>query len=274
MNCKKLLVLSLVCLSFNAHAWGKKGHRIVGEIAQANLSAEAKKGVSTLLNGETLSRVATWADEIKSNRHYDNSHTWHYVNYPFGKEYFDQKRDAKGDVIEALYKMEEILKNKTATPTQKSEALKFLVHFMGDLHQPMHVGSADDRGGNLTKVDWFGKEISLHFLWDEELVNLEELSFSEYAVYLNKFTTVEKTTLAQGNFLDWAIETRSYRDLVYELGEGNKVGYEYQYKVKSAMEESLRRGGLRLARIINGVFANEKLTTDYVTLREKVYKNL
>lgn len=274
MNCKKLLVLALVCFSVNAHAWGKKGHRIVGEIAQLNLTPQAKKGVSALLNGESLSRVATWADEIKSNRSYDYASPWHYVNYPFDKQYFDQKRDSHGDVLEALYRMEETLKSKTSTQTQKQEALKFLVHFMGDLHQPMHVGSADDRGGNLTKVEFLGKDTNLHHLWDDGLLELEDLSYSEYVAYLNKFTPAELKTLSSGNFLDWAVETRSYRSIVYDLGENNKIGYEYHDKVKGVMENSLKRGGLRLARIINGVFANEKLTADYVSLRDQVYKNL
>lgn len=270
---KKLLIVSMLLSSTNVFAWGKIGHRVVGEIAQRNLSKDAKKGVQDILGTDSLAQVANWADEIRSNPSYNYSGTWHYVNFPFDKTYFDQKRAETGDVLEALYRQEEILRNPKATAIEKAEALKFMVHFMGDIHQPMHVGQAEDRGGNTIRVNWFGENVTLHSLWDEKIVNFEELSFTEYATFLNHFTKDEKKDLAKGNFLDWAMDSRTHIKTVYDVGENNKPGYEYHHKIKPLMEARMKLGGLRLATVLNNIFEKKALSKEYIELRQKIYNN-
>lgn len=267
---KTILTLCVLVTSVEAFAWGKTGHRIVGEIAQKNLSLDAQKGVQSILGNETLAKVATWADEIKSNRRYDYASPWHYVNFPYGKTYFEVKKNPEGDVLEAIIRMDETLRNKRATNTEKQEALKFLVHFVGDVHQPLHVGQASDRGGNSVTVLWFEEPTNLHHVWDDSILRFEEFSYTEYVNHLNQFTNEQRVAINSGTPLDWAMETRSYAEIVYNVGTDKKLGYDYQAKAKLVVEERLRSGGLRLAKILNDIFENKPHKKEYNDLVLKI----
>ena len=172
---KKLILMTslLMILSPNAFSWGRTGHRIVGEIAQRNLDPKTLKAIRELCGEEDLSRLSTWPDEIRSDPKMGYTTPWHYVSIPNGKTYFDQKRNKDGDVIESLYRFEETLRDSKDTKEHKIEALKFLIHMTGDLHQPLHVGLAEDRGGNSIRVKWFKTETNLHSIWDEDLIDFE-----------------------------------------------------------------------------------------------------
>lgn len=268
------LICLMISFSPKAFSWGKTGHRIVGEIAQRNLTKEAQKGIKEILGDEDLSRVATWADEIRSNKKYDYSAPWHYASIPTGKTYFEQKRNKDGDVIEALFRFEETLRNPKSTKDEKSEALKFMVHMLGDLHQPLHVGLAEDRGGNTVRLKWFKGETNLHAIWDENIVDFEQLSYTEYANYLNHFTDLEKKSFTSGTFLDWARESQELRSVVYDTGGSESIGYEYHHKIKPVMELRLRQAGLRLATMLNNIFKKEVLKNDYIILRQKIRDNI
>ncbi len=271
------LICFLSLISTNALGWGKTGHRIVGEIAQHHLSSAAKQGLATILGNEDLARVSTWADEIRSDKKYSFANPWHYVSIPNGKTYFDQKRPSEGDVIFALFQFEETLLDKKATAEQKKDSLRFLVHMMGDLHQPLHVGMAEDRGGNTVRLKWFKTETNLHALWDEALIDFEQLSYKEYAKILNHFSKEETKQFASGTFVDWARESQDLRNSVYEIGgdaTGVSVGYEYHFKMKPVYELRLRKAGLRMAHVLNKVFRNEKLDKNYIELRQKVKDNI
>lgn len=269
---KTSLILLLALMTSEVHAWGKNGHRIVGEIAQLNLDKNAAREVKKLLGDEDLARVSTWPDEIRSDKKYNYTAPWHYVSIPSGKTYFDQKRVADGDVIFALFQFEETLRDKKATIEQKKDALRFMVHMMGDLHQPLHVGLAEDRGGNNVRLKWFKTETNLHALWDESIVDFEQLSYTEYTKFLNHFTKDEMKTFTAGNFMDWARESQELRNVVYDVGES--AGYEYHFKVKPTYELRLRQAGIRLASVLNKIFKDEKLDNTYLELRKKVKENI
>ncbi len=275
---KKWLILCLVSLSSLysplAFSWGKSGHRIVGEIAQRNLSKEAKKGISELLGDEDLARVSTWADEIRSERKYDFAGPWHYTSIPTGKTYFDQKRSKDGDVIEALFRFEETLRDPKKSKEEKADSLKFMVHMMGDLHQPLHVGIAEDRGGNSVKIRWFKTDTNLHALWDESIVDFEQLSYTEYSTQLNHFSKIDRDKFSKGTYLDWAYESMELRPMVYDVGNPENVSYEYHHKVKPLMEMRLRQAGLRLAEVLNSVFKKEKRDKDFLNLVIKIKENI
>lgn len=271
-----ILCSTLVVLSYSpaAFSWGKTGHRIVGEIAQRNLDAKALKGIKELAGNEDLSRVSNWPDEIRSDPKMGYTSPWHYVSIPTGKTYFDQKRNKDGDVIEALYRFEDTLRDPKATKEQKLDSLRFLVHMTGDMHQPLHVGLAEDRGGNSIKVKWFKTETNLHSLWDEELVDFEKLSFTEYASYLNHYSKDEKKEWEKGSFIDWAKESQELRPKVYDLPESGNVSYEYNYKVKPIIEQRFKQAGLRLAHVLNKIFSQEKLTKEEIEVRKKIKENI
>lgn len=272
----KKIILSIICFMFSLEvlAWGKTGHRIVGEIAQKNLSLTAQKGIERLLGNEDLARVATWSDEIRSDKKYSYTSPWHYVSIPSGKNYFDQKRAADGDIIFALFQFEETLRDKKSTTEQKKDALRFMVHMIGDLHQPLHVGLAEDRGGNNVRLKWFKTETNLHALWDESIVDFEQFSYTEYSEQLNHFTKEERASFGQGSFLDWAQESQEIRSIVYDIGPSDSVGYEYHHKVKPVFELRLRKAGLRLANVLNKIFENKELDKRYLELRQKVKANI
>lgn len=275
MISKKLVIIcALLVISPKAFSWGKVGHRVVGEIAERNLDTAAKNGIKDLLGTESLARVANFADEIKSDKSFNHTHSWHYTSIPTGKTYFDQKRNKDGDILEALFRMDETLRDPKKSKDEKVIALKFMVHLMGDLHQPLHVGLAEDRGGNSVKIKWFSEDSNLHSIWDESIINFQELSYTEYSTFLNHFTKEEKKEISKGNFIDWAKESQDLRNIVYETGTTGKLSYEYQYKTKPVVEERLRRGGLRLATVLNNVFKKSKQEKNFIELRKKVKENI
>jgi hypothetical protein len=275
---KNVILLSVFFVLFYSQAafsWGKNGHRIVGEIAQRNLNSKAQKAIAELAPSEDLSRLSTWPDEIRSDPKMGYTTPWHYVSIPNGKTYFDQKRPKEGDLIEGLYRFEDTIRDPKESKENKLFALKFLIHMVGDLHQPLHVGLAEDRGGNMIKVKWFKSETNLHTLWDEELIDFEKLSFSEYANYLNHFSKDEKKDWEKGSFMDWARESQDLRPKVYDLNGADvpNLSYEYSYKVKPVVEMRLKQAGLRLAFLLNKIFSQEKLTKDEIELRKKIIEN-
>jgi hypothetical protein len=272
---KKLIVIcALLILSPKAFSWGKTGHRIVGEIAERHLTSNTVKEIKNLLGDEDLSRVSTWADEIRSEHKFDFMGPWHYVSIPNDKTYFDQKRNKEGDVIEALFRLEETLRDPKAPKDDKIVALKFIVHAMGDIHQPLHVGRAEDRGGNNVRLKWFKNESNLHSIWDESLIDFEQLSYTEYANYLNHFKIDEIKDYKKGTFLDWAKESQDLRGAVYDATGSDSIGYEYGHKVKPIMELRIRQAGLRLANLLNSIFKREALSKEYLALRKKVKDNI
>jgi hypothetical protein len=273
---KKLLVCLFVVFSYApaAFSWGKTGHRIVGELAQRNLDAKTLKAIRDLAGDEDLSHMSVWPDEIRSDPKMGYTSPWHYVSIPNGKTYFDQKRSKDGDLIEALYRFEDTIRDPKETKEHKLDALKFLIHMTGDLHQPLHVGLAEDRGGNSIRVKWFKTESNLHTIWDEELIDFEKLSFTEYTNYLNHYSKDEKKDWEKGSFINWAQESQDLRPKVYDIGEGASLSYEYNYKVKPIVELRLKQAGLRLAFILNKIFNQEKLGKDEIDLRKKIKENI
>lgn len=276
---KKLLLVVFLVVSYSprAFSWGKTGHRIVGEIAQRNLNPKILKKIRELAGDEDLSKLSTWPDEIRSDPKMGYTAPWHYVSIPNGKTYFDQKGNKDGDLIEALYRFEDTLRDPKETKEHKLDALKFLIHMTGDLHQPLHVGLAEDRGGNSIRVKWFRSETNLHTIWDDELVDFEKLSFTEYANYLNHFSSDEKKTFEKGTYIDWGKESQDLRPKVYEFGgpsESSALSYEYNFKVKPTVELRLKQAGLRLAYVLTKIFSSDKLTKEEVDLRKKIKENM
>ena len=179
--------------------WGKTGHRVVAEIAKKNLTENALKKINSILDGESLPTVSTWADEIKSDPESRKYNTWHYVNIPLDEDYADIEKNKNGDVVTAINECIEVLKNKNSPLSSKVFYLKFLIHLVGDIHQPLHVGRFEDRGGNDIKVKFFGKQTNLHRLWDTDMINDHMMSYSEFAENLDKIKFIN-TSLIKDSF--------------------------------------------------------------------------
>jgi hypothetical protein len=240
---------------FAAPDWGKNGHRVVGAIAEAHLSNKAKKAIYKLLDGKSLAMVSTFADEIRSDDRFRAFAPWHYVSFPFDTTYETHPKSEKGDIIVAINKCIDIIKDENTTRDDKEFYLKMLVHFIGDLHQPLHVGLSEDKGGNRFQVQWFDKGTNLHSVWDTDIIESYEMSYTELAANRKKLSKVQIDSLKQGNAAIWAAESRVLCKDIYEnTSPGDKLGYRYSYDYLEITKMQLQKGGIRLAAVLNDIF--------------------
>jgi len=257
----KSCILLFVCMltfsvsAFSAEDWGKTGHRATGEIAEKHLTNKAKRAIEKLLGGESLAFVSTYSDEIRSDERYKQLGPWHYVNFPFEKTYKTHPKSEKGDIIVAINACISALKNENVSNEDKIFNLKMLVHFIGDLHQPLHVGKSDDRGGNRFQVLWFNEETNLHTVWDTKMIESYNMSYSELAAASSKLSKEQMIQLQQGSLLDWVNESRELcKDVYTNTESGENLGYKYMYRYVNVVRSQIQKGGIRLAGILNDLF--------------------
>ncbi len=231
---------------------GKTGHRIVGEIAETYLTKNAKDQIKKLMGHHDISRMTVWADEIKSDPEWKHANNWHWCTIPDNEKYIKGKYD--GLAVEKLKEFITTLKTKKSTPQDKQIALKFLVHIIGDLHQPLHVGNGKDRGGNSIRLKWFGESTNLHSIWDTKLIDFQKLSYSEYANYLLLEENRGMIRKWQADsILVYIHESRDLRKQCYEFLDED-LKWEYFYINKSLLETRLLQGGIRLSGELNRIF--------------------
>ncbi len=250
-----LTIAAAFLVNINAFGWGQTGHRVIGQIAENHLSSKAKKEIEKILGNESLAFASTWMDEVKSDDTYDHTHDWHWVTIPEGQTYEESQKNPDGDLIEALDRLKKVLCDEKTTLEKKKEALRFIVHLIGDLHQPLHVGSKDDRGGNAVKVKWFGKDSNLHRVWDSNIIDSKDFSFSELAEELDQVAKDQVEKWQSGSVLDWANESQTYHEQVYNTGNTDRMGYRYMYENWDLVQQQLLKGGIRLAGFLNETFS-------------------
>jgi hypothetical protein len=240
----------------NSMVWGKTGHRVTGHVAEHHLSRKAKRAISELLEGHSLAFVSTYADEIKSDRSYSKFSPWHYVNYPLDSTYEAAEKSEFGDIVQGTETCIAVLKDPNSTREDKIFYLKMLVHFIGDLHQPMHVGRSEDRGGNDIQLQWFNQGTNLHRVWDSNLIDSYGMSYEELGNELiRSYKRSQVKALMQGQVLDWVEETHQITKVVYgSVKKGEKLRYEYSYQFNATVFDQLHKGGVRLAYLLNQIF--------------------
>lgn len=234
--------------------WGQIGHRVIGETAQRHLNSRAQIKIDGILEGQSLAQVSNWMDNIKSDPGFDSLRAWHYVSIPDGMKYEESKKNTQGDLITACEKMISALKSGELNSEQEAIHLKILVHLVGDLHQPLHIGRADDRGANDIKVEFFWKSSNLHRVWDSEMIDSKQYSYTELADVVSNITHDDFQKAQAGSIRDRAHEAMQYRAMIYDLPEDKKIGYEYRYKTWPLMKNQLAKGGIYLARILNEIY--------------------
>jgi hypothetical protein len=248
------LMLSTMCPS--AFGWGLEGHRIIAIIAKKNMTAAALKNASAILGGASLESVASWADDYQ--RSHPETEPWHFINIPLQSSSLDLARDCpNGNCVTA--KAEEflaVLKNTSASQSDRAFALKFLVHIIGDLHQPLHCEDNNDGGGNDRHVIFHGQAENLHSLWDSGLIEHINGNAAEYAADLESDINEEdKIAWGDGTIEEWAMEAHDIAQaMAYsQLGTKNPavIGPSYENSMKPFIESQLRKAGIRLATLLN-----------------------
>ncbi len=245
-----------------AWGWGRLGHRVAGKIAEDRLTPAARAAVRDLLGpGESLADVSTWADEVRRDR--PESGPWHYVNVPISEPKYDRKFEPKeGCVVVKVEDFRKILADPRKSRAERQEALKFLAHFVQDMHQPVHVGHRDDRGGNDLQVQFFGQGSNLHRVWDSGLFDQVNRPEKEWVEALSKTITPELAAeWSRGGPVDWADESLAIARKAYrnpftqnELKKGARLGQEYEDANLPLAERRLAQAGVRLAWVLNTIF--------------------
>lgn len=227
---------------------------MIAAIAEKHLSHKAKRMIKKLLINEDLAEASTFPDEQRSNPSefwQKTASPWHYVNVHEGEVY--ENAPPEGDSITALEMFSRQLKSKETSLETKQLALKFIIHIVGDLHQPFHSGTDLDRGGGTIKLTFFNEETNLHRIWDEHLIDNQRLSYTEWTYRLNR--KINKKQVKTWSEIDpkiWISESQVLRLGLYP--EKEKLFFDYQYKAMPVIRQQLQKGGIRLAAYLNHLF--------------------
>ncbi len=258
--CRMGLAVILLAINYDdVHGWGPQGHRVIGHVAELNLASETKKIIVQEFNINNLADVANWADIARRKREAENP--WHYTNIKEGEWIYEAGRDCPdGNCVTEKIKEFSILLADIESPLQKrKDALKYLVHFVGDVHQPLHLGNLKDRGGGKIRLFYIGKNVSLHYLWDGGLIDWENESLLEYATRLNsRLLDLEKDGWLSSNINGWANESRSLAlKYAYPLEEKIKLSKKYILKGREILDQRMVQAGVRLAGLLNRLLKSE-----------------
>jgi len=256
------ILIFLISLSpISLLAWSMTGHRVIAEIAQRNIKPETAEKINTLLDNLPMAYWANWPDFIKSDKtgKWDHTYIWHFINAPGDLSYDNYVKAIKDVKQENVYseipKLITTIQNQDSSDEDKRIALIFLIHLVGDAHQPMHVGREEDLGGNKVSVNWFSDATNLHAVWDGKLIDYEKYSYTEYTDILNTTSDDTKSLFKQGTLELWLYETYLIANEIYSsVNYGDKLMFEYSYKYKSVVESQLLKGGMRLATVLDMAF--------------------
>jgi hypothetical protein len=264
-----LFVVQLVMfLPTIALAWGGDGHQLVCLIAEDRLTPAAKSAIHQILGKDVNisdAEIASWADQIRRDRR--DTAPWHYVDIPVDAKGYDAARDGDhgNNVIDKISDFEAVLKDPKTSKNDRAEALKFLVHFVGDLHQPLHCSERNkDKGGNTRLVFFLDKPraTNLHSVWDSAILlnHKGTVRNAAYADKLNAAITSEQAAeWEKGTPTDWANESHDvavnsvYKDVAVD-GPPPKLDQKYVDAAGKVIDQQLQRGGVRLAAILKNLF--------------------
>ncbi|HEX3927558.1 MAG TPA: S1/P1 nuclease [Gemmatimonadales bacterium] len=248
---RSLVLGSLAALTF---FWGPEGHQIVARVAEARLTPAARAEATRLLGGQSIADVASWADNVRSQR--PETGAWHYVDIELGDTSYVAARDCAHDActVAAIGHELGILRDHTRSDSDRAEALKFVVHFVGDLHQPLHGADNHDKGGNSVRVTFETRPTNLHSLWDSGILNTmgseDQLvrKIQDEIAHRDDIAKLAESTPAQ-----WAMESHDIaRDVVYgQLPSSLTISNHYIDIAQPIIQERLLRAGVRLAALLN-----------------------
>ncbi len=251
-------LIALILCAVPLCAWGPEGHGLVARIAMAQLTPAAKARIAEILGpDQSIASVASWADEVRPARR--ETARWHFVDIPITDKHLRMTRDCPGGecIVARLEVLCQALENPATSPEQRREALQFLIHFIGDLHEPLHCADNGDRGGNTVRVLFFGRELNLHSLWDSGLLSRMPPA-DQLLPELSAVSAQRAGKWRKGTVVEWAEESHKLaRSVVYgrlpKVSNGVPVplGTDYEKKAEPLVKEQLAKAGARLAAVLN-----------------------
>lgn len=259
----------LLAGTLSCYGWGQKGHDVVAYVAENHLTPATTQAVDSILNGRSMVYWSNWLDNASHNDEYAYTKTWHYKNIDEGVKYLNAPVNPDGDIVTALREQIKILSSEDTSLDKKNLAIKILVHLMGDLHQPMHMGHASDRGGNKINVRYFGRSSNLHSIWDTALLeSAHKWSYTEWQQQIDGLRAEDEALLVSGNIDDWGSKCYDVAKVVYNyFPEGKNVSYDEVADWAPVIEDQLLMGGLRLAHVLNSIFdpayVNAKIASEF-----------
>lgn len=258
MNYRTFLVTGLfsVC-ALSTFGWGQKGHDTTAFIAEQHLTPITREVINALFDGRSIVYFANWLDNASHTPEYSYSKTWHYKNIDEGQTFESAPLLDTGDIVSAIYSQTEVLNNPESTREQKQLALKIVVHLLGDIHQPMHLGHASDLGGNRHEVKYFGRNNNLHSVWDSSIPeSAHKWSYTEWQQQIDRINNTQETIILEhGAPEKWAKETFQIAKEIYsKTPKGTDISYDYIAEWTPVIEEQFLKGGLRLADVLNSIF--------------------
>ncbi len=248
-----IIAIAFVFCAHSSYGWGATGHRVTGEIAEQHLTKKARKQLRKILDGEGLALVSTWMDEIKSAPGTRHLNPWHYVSIPDTATYESSEKNPDGDVIWAIETITDSIKNNDLSAEVERDLVRMLIHLVGDIHQPLHVGRAEDKGGNSIRIKWFGNPSNLHRVWDSDMIDGYKMSYTEFARNLPTPSRAQIKEWQASGPRDWAVESMSYREGIYNY-PNERLGYRYQYNHFDTVKERLLQAGIRIAGLLNEIY--------------------
>jgi hypothetical protein len=264
---KQFLIVAAIGLSASLISWGFKGHRAVATIAEKHLTPNTAKVVQSYLKGETIATVSTWADENRDK----TTAPWHYLNLPLGlnhEQFVDAvSKQGSDNVYSAILKVKAVLKDNASTVNQKNEALKYLIHLVGDAHQPMHVSRKEDKGGNTIQLQFDGKGTNLHALWDSRLIDHEGLGENDIVKQYDWANDAQIKKWQADSPMEWLWESYQISTELYaDIKPGESIDEEYYKKYIKTIHLRIDQAGIRLAGELNKLFATVKSDVTVATL--------
>lgn len=272
----RLLVLSFLATPLlfvsNAWAWGNLGHKTSAQIAWDLMDAQTRSKVSVILQKKDFVESATWADQARSQKPWKYTMWYHFEKAPDGFNYLDnlkqqdEETQKNGGLIQALFVAEDILTRPNESAIDKENAMKFLIHFIGDIHQPFHTGRPEDNGATKVKVAWLGEKLSLHHVWDTSIILMghdllltdkkEEQQVPLLASYLEKkFNVNYVSTQSIANYDIWMQESMERRKEGYDHRDDGEKAYTSRFS--NHVDERLYLAGVRIAYTIKRILKSQ-----------------
>lgn len=245
-----LLTFFTIFHSTTTFAWGKKGHTLVAEVAFNYLDPATRKVLTEYLDGMTIQDAANWMDDIKSDKSYDYLKKQHYINAERGQKIGANEGE---NIIGLLTKTITELKNyKSLSKQEVKMKLCILFHLIGDLHQPLHVGYGEDKGGNDYQINFYGRGTNLHSFYDSGIIEYKNLTLQQ-CLKAKVYTKEEVAEIGTIDVVEWANQSRSFLPVIYKTN-GAKIDDSYVDRNAIIIQEQIQKAGIRLASVLKEVF--------------------